>query len=140
VIGKHFSCPAIFINQMLQGDAPVIFGDGNQVRDYVYVSDVAKANLLALRNLNDGKAASSIDDYGYNIGTSIGTTVNELYEMLKCITGFDKSAKYDLPRKGELFKTYLDITKARQELNFEPSFPLKEGLRATFEYFKQIQL
>lgn len=68
---------------MLAGETPVIFGDGNQLRDYVFVAYVETANLLAMKRLAAMPPPSSIDDNAYNIGTGIGTPVNELFTYLK---------------------------------------------------------
>lgn len=131
---------AIFSNKMLKGEVPTIYGDGTQVRDYVYVGDVAMANLLSLQHLKEMKAPSSIDDHAYNIGTSIGTSVNELYDILSDIIGFQKMARHDAPRKGELYKTYLSIDKAKEELRFVPTVSLRDGLERTLAYFDRSDL
>ncbi|HQC88733.1 MAG TPA: NAD-dependent epimerase/dehydratase family protein, partial [Acetomicrobium sp.] len=125
---------AIFTNKMLRGEEPTIYGDGNQVRDYVFVGDVARANLLSLQHLDKMDFPSSIDDHAFNIGTSAGTSVNELYALLSEIIGFTKMANREEPRKGELYKIYLDIRKAREDLGFNPSVSLRDGLKATISY------
>jgi len=130
---------AIFSNKMLQGEVPTIYGDGNQVRDYVYVGDVARANLLSLRQLDSISLPSSIDDHAFNIGTSVGTSVNELYSLLSSIIGFKERAIHDEPRKGELYRTFLNIDKAKDKLGFKPSVSLRDGLEMTVNYFRAMK-
>jgi UDP-glucose 4-epimerase len=120
---------AIFTQKMLQGQTPSIFGNGNQIRDYVYVEDVAKANLLAL----DYEGEHSI----FNIGTSRGTQVNELYKKIANLIGFKNSPHYTAPRKGELQESALDSELAKKHLIWSPSVMLDEGLKKTVDYFKQ---
>ncbi|MDK2786137.1 MAG: UDP-glucose 4-epimerase [Thermotoga sp.] len=119
---------AIFTERMLKGEEVYIFGDGEYVRDYVYVDDVVESNLLAMeRGDNDV----------FNIGTGRGTTVNELFHMLKEITGYNREPVYKPPRKGDVRKSILDWTKAKEKLGWEPKVPLEEGLRLTVEYFRK---
>ncbi|HAA90016.1 MAG TPA: UDP-glucose 4-epimerase [Peptococcaceae bacterium] len=137
---------AIFGQRMLRGETPVIYGDGEQLRDYVYVGDVVQANLLALKKLQevasraDGSTAGNsvpgcaINDFAYNIGTGKGTSVNQLFAMLKQITGFAGNPDYGPERAGELKRIYLDVHKAQQELGWEPRVSLEEGLRLTVDY------
>ncbi len=127
---------AIFGLKMLKGETPVIYGDGEQVRDYVYVGDVVRANLLALERLQKGgisprAGGCAINDFAYNIGTGKGTTVNQLFGMLKELTGFSGEPEYGAERKGELRRIYLDVAKAKSELGWEPQVELWEGLRLT---------
>lgn len=135
---------AIFGLKMLKGETPVIYGDGEQVRDYVYVGDVVRANLLALRRLQEGRLSCrdggcAINDFAYNIGTGSGTTVNRLFNMLKEITGFTGEPEYGRERKGELRRVYLDASKAKSELGWEPQVDLREGLRLTVNYLSKRQ-
>jgi len=118
---------AIFTGQMLSGEQVVINGDGEQERDFVHVADCARANLLALTTENNGI---------FNIGAGIGTTVNQIYAVLKEITGYKKDAVHGPPKLGETEKIYLDATKAREILGWEPLVSLKEGLESTVTYFE----
>ena len=119
---------AIFTERMLRGEEVHIFGDGEYVRDYVYVDDVFSANLLAMEKG---------DNEVFNIGTGRGTTVNQLFKLLKEITGYDKEPVYKPPRKGDVRKSILDYTKAKEKLGWEPKIPLEEGLKLTVEYFRK---
>lgn len=118
---------AIFTNKMLRGEKVTVFGDGEYIRDYIYVDDVVKANILAMEK---GK------NMVLNIGTGKGTTVNELFKMLKNIIGYTDEPVHAPPRKGDVRRSVLDCSKAKQILGWEPKVSLEEGLRRTVEYFK----
>ncbi|MER3543763.1 MAG: UDP-glucose 4-epimerase [Chloroflexota bacterium] len=118
---------AIFIGQMLAGKQPTIFGSGEQERDFVYVGDCARANLLAMEDHVQGI---------FNIGSGRGTTINQIYALLSEITGYRRPPVYGPPRAGETFRIFLDATKARREMGWEPQVSLEEGLRRTVAYFR----
>ena len=118
---------AIFTDQMLQGGQPIINGSGEQERDFVYVGDIAEANVLAMERG---------DNQVYNLGWGVGTSVNEIFAKLKEITGYEREAVHGPPKLGEVFKIYLDASKARQELGWSPQVELEEGLRRTVKYFR----
>jgi UDP-glucose 4-epimerase len=118
---------AIFANKMLRSGQPVINGSGEQERDFVYVGDVAQANLLAL---------SKGDGGFYNIGTGVGTSINAIFASLKDATKYPASDVHGPPKAGEVFKIYLSVDKARRELGWSPSTALDEGLQRTVEYFR----
>jgi UDP-glucose 4-epimerase len=118
---------AIFIGQMSEGDTPRIFGDGEQVRDYVYVDDVVRANVLALTRGENGI---------FNIGSGIGTSVNRLYSLLSRLLLFDKRARHVEPRVGEIRRIYLNAERAYRELGWRSEIPLEEGLTRTIAWFR----
>jgi UDP-glucose 4-epimerase len=118
---------AIFTNKMLNGQTPTIFGNGKQTRDYVYVKDVARANLLALESNFSGVL---------NIGTGIETDVNTLATLIARHTQFAGQPMYHPPRPGEQFRSVIDAAKAKRELTWEPTVDLSGGLRETVEYFR----
>jgi UDP-glucose 4-epimerase len=119
---------AIFTGQMLRGEQPVINGSGEQERDFLYVEDVARANILALEKEGCGI---------YNLGWGKGTSVNEIFRLLKELTGYPGKAVHGPPKQGEVFKIRLKADKAKRELGWEPLVPLEEGLKATVEYFRR---
>lgn len=119
---------AIFTGQMLQGEQVRINGDGEQERDFVHVYDCAQANLLAVTVPH----ASGI----FNLGSGKGTTVNQIYQALKEITGYPLDAIHGPAKLGETSKIYLDASKARQTFGWEPSLDLFNGLTNTVEFFK----
>jgi len=119
---------AIFIGLMLSGKTPTIFGDGEAVRDYVYVSDVVDANLRAL---------TRGDNQIVNIGSGIGTSVNQIYAKLCEILAFDKPAIHAAARLGEIQRVYLDARKAEKVLGWKPTVSFDEGLRRTVEWSRR---
>lgn len=119
---------AIFTGLMLAGKQVVINGDGEQERDFVYVGDCAMANLLALK---------AGDDSGiYNLGSKIGTNVNQIFEALKKITAYQKDAVHGPAKIGETRQIYLDASKIEKELGWKQSVGLMEGLERTVEFFR----
>jgi UDP-glucose 4-epimerase len=118
---------AIFTGQMLAGEQVVINGDGEQERDFVHVADCARANLYAITTANNGI---------FNIGSGAGTTVNQLYQALKEITGYPLDAIYGPPKLGETRKIYLDAAMACEKLGWQPTVGLIPGLESTVEYFR----
>jgi UDP-glucose 4-epimerase len=116
---------AIFIGLMLDGKRPRIFGSGEQVRDYLYVEDVVEANVIALSR-GGGEMV--------NLGTGIGTSVNDIFRELKSILRFDGEPIYDAPRPGEVQRIYLDASRARRVLGWEPRTTFRDGLAKTVEW------
>ena len=123
---------AIFTGQMLNGEQVVINGDGEQERDFVFVGDCAKANLLAITQPH----SSGI----YNLGSARGTTVNQIFQVLKEITNYPKEPVHRAAKLGETRKIYLDATKAQDELGWKPDVQFMEGMLRTVDYFKQKEL
>lgn len=122
---------AIFTGQMLSGEQTVINGDGNQERDFVYVGDCANANLLATTS----EHANTI----YNLGCGRGSSVNQIHDLLKKITRYDKSPEYGPGKLGETRKIYLDAAKANKELGWKPLVSLEDGLSLTVKYFNKFE-
>jgi UDP-glucose 4-epimerase len=120
---------SIFLGQLLRGLQPVINGDGEQLRDYVYISDVVSANLLVL---------SKGDNQAFNVGWSKGTSVNEIFKNLVSILGCDVRAVHGPPKLGEIRQTYLNSSKASELLGWKPKVSLHEGLAKTAEFFRPI--
>jgi len=118
---------AIFAVKMLRGEQAIINGSGEQERDFAYVGDVARANLLALDRGDGGF---------YNIGTGAGTSINEIFSRLKSSTGYEKQDVHGPAKAGEVFKIYLQADRARRELGWQPTTSLEEGLHRTVEYFR----
>jgi UDP-glucose 4-epimerase len=115
---------AIFLGALKRGDEARIFGDGVQVRDYVYVGDVARATLSAL----------GADGGVFNVGTGTPTSVVDLYALCARVAGSDAAAVHAPARLGELQRSYLDPGLAARELGFAPMVELEDGLRATWDW------
>jgi UDP-glucose 4-epimerase len=116
---------AIFLGRLAAGEAPRIFGNGRQTRDYVYAGDVAAATL----------AAAWRDGGVFNVGTGVETSVVELYEVCRRVAGSSLEAESAPARLGELQRSVLDVALAERELGWRAEVPLEEGLRRTWESF-----
>ena len=121
---------AIFSQAMLEGKQPVIFGTGEQERDFVYVQDVVDANLLAINENVTG---------AYNIGSGESTSVNQIYQMLRDLYRFRKTPLKSPARLGDVLKISLNSEKSLREMGWRPRTGLQEGLALTAEYFKKAQ-
>jgi UDP-glucose 4-epimerase len=119
---------AIFCQNLVDGVTPEIHWDGEQSRDFVYVGDCARANLLALEG-GDGQA--------YNVGTATGTSINELYSTLTAIVGRDPAPRRAPRRPGDVRHSFLDCAKIERELGWRAEVSLREGLARTWQHFRQ---
>jgi len=119
---------AIFTGKMMAGEPVVINGDGEQTRDFVYVSDCAHANYLA--------ATVDHEPGIYNIGWGLPTSVNQIFSALAKATDYKLPAEYGAAKVGETRHIYLDASKARKDLGWNATVNLDEGMRQTVEYFK----
>jgi len=119
---------AIFAGRLLAGEDPVVYGDGTQTRDYTFVRDIVAANLAA--------AAHPQAHGAYNIGTGTESSVLEVLAAMRAAAGIDPNAfrpQFEPPRLGELDRSSLDVSKARDELGFTAATPLVEGMRAVLD-------
>ncbi len=116
----------IFLNIIKKGEGPVIYGDGNSVRDYIYINDAIDATLLLLKKDNPDKI--------FNVGSGSGTSLNELITIMSTITGQSISPKYVSDNRGGLQKIVLDVSKIRQSVGWTPKVSLQEGIRRTWRY------
>ncbi|MFC2165096.1 SDR family oxidoreductase [Acidobacteriota bacterium] len=118
-----------FITRLLKGNAPNIYGDGKQSRDFTYVSNVVDANLLAAKT-------PDISGEVFNIGCGSQTTVNLLAEILSKIMKADIEPSYDKERLGDVRHSFADVSSAEKALHYNPHVQLEEGLARTVEWFK----
>ncbi len=118
---------AIFIGLMLEGRAPHIFGTGDQVRDYLYVGDVVRANVLAVE-----RGGGAI----LNLGTGVGTSVLDIVRELNRILGTHLHPVHEPARPGEVQRIYLDATRAREVLGWVPEVSFAQGLERTVEWHR----
>ncbi|MBN1299077.1 MAG: NAD-dependent epimerase/dehydratase family protein [Actinobacteria bacterium] len=119
---------AIFSNKFIQGSCPVINGDGKQTRDYVFVKDAVDANVRAIESKFSG---------ALNIATSQETNVNELFYMLRQISGKSIKETHGPAKPGEQYRSVLDYGLANKVLGWKPSVPIIEGLKITYQWFEK---
>ena len=120
---------SIFAGLLLNGEVAKIFGDGSQERDYIYISDVVDANILALNSAN-----KSI----YNISTGQGLSVIKIFNMIKTLTKSTNEPIYMPSRKSDVDKIILDNTKALNDLKWEPKVSIENGISSTINYLLEI--
>jgi len=119
---------AIFTGLMLEGKRPRIFGDGSQVRDYLYVDDVVEANVLALTR-GSGETL--------NLGTGVGTSVLDIVREINAALGTRLEPIHEAARPGEIQRIYLDASRAKQVLEWSPRVSFPDGLRLTVSWFRE---
>jgi UDP-N-acetylglucosamine/UDP-N-acetyl-alpha-D-glucosaminouronate 4-epimerase len=122
---------AKFITQMLQGEHPTIFGDGQQSRDFAYVENVGHANLLAC-----SAPGKQVVGQVFNIATGVRFDLNETFRLLKKLTGYSGEVKYGPERTGDVKHSLADLSLAKKHLGYEPSVDFEEGLRRTIEWYR----
>lgn len=126
---------AIFGERLRAGRPLTVYGDGRQTRDYVFVADVARANLHATTcKLAPG---SQLDDLAFNIGTAVETSVTELAEALFRATGSSVEVEHAPARPGELARSAVSHDKAKREWGWEPEVDLDDGLRQTYQWITE---
>ncbi|HJJ30034.1 MAG TPA: SDR family oxidoreductase [Methanocorpusculum sp.] len=114
-----------FTERILHGKRPIIFGDGKQTRDFVFVKDVVQANILAMNSHISGL---------YNVGTGIQTSLNDLAGMIMRAAGVSSEIIYEAARPGDIRYSVADITKAGKELGYAPKYSIEDGIRETVGY------
>lgn len=123
---------AIFSSRLRDREGLTIYGDGSQTRDYVFVGDVARANLMV--SAGDPPTIDSVDDAAFNVGTGIETSVNDLARMLLDISGADVSVGHVASRAGELLRSAVDSSKLAADRGWVPQVTLNDGLQQTYEW------
>ena len=118
-----------FIDLMLDGERPVIYGDGEQSRDFTFIDNVVEANILAAEGDATGEA--------FNVGCGDRATVNELVDTLNDLLDTDIDPIYDDPRPGDVRHSHADISKAEELLDYEPEVGFEAGLERTIPYYRE---
>ncbi len=118
-----------FAAAVLDDTQPLIYGDGEQTRDFTFVENAVQANLLAFE-------APSASGNVYNIGTGFAISLNKIVELLRSISGKKIEPQYDPPREGDIRDSLADIRRAKEDLGYEPAVMFEEGLRRTFEWYR----
>ncbi len=119
---------AIFAMLLLRGERPTIFGDGSKTRDYVFVEDVVRANLLAMEKAPLGAC--------YNIGTGRPTTDQRIFDLVRAAVGTNLTPIYGTKRPGEVDHIYLDCRRVEHELGWGPEVPLEEGIQRAVAFYR----
>lgn len=121
---------SIFAKAIVQGSPIIVYGDGKQTRDFIYVDDVVEANILGMQHQVTGI---------YNVSTGIASSVNLLVDEFRNISGKDIEVVYDKPRLGDIRDSVLATDKSEKELLFTAKYNLHDGLIKTYEYFKTVE-
>jgi nucleoside-diphosphate-sugar epimerase len=130
---SHYSgVLAIFCRRMLAGEQPTIYGDGEQSRDFTYIDNVVRGNLLAAE-----AAAEKVAGRMMNLATGSRITLNETFRILRDLTGYKGEPAYADPRSGDIRDSLADIGLARELLGYRPTVDFREGLRRTVEWYRE---
>ena len=121
----------LFVSRILSGQSPSIYGDGLQSRDFTYVANIVRGNLLA-------SEASNVGGRVFNVADGRQTTLLQLLELLAKLLGKEISPTFLPPRLGDVRESLADVTQARKFLGYEPAVGLEEGIRRTIDYYRQI--
>ncbi len=127
---QYSAAVPIFTSALLRGDVPTIYGDGEQSRDFTYVTSVVEANVLAGEN---DRAPGGV----FNVARGDTVTVNELFTSLTGLIGVDTKARFADARRGDIKHSYADITRAQDVLGYVPLLGFEDGLRLTVDWFRE---
>ena len=122
----------IFVSKLLKGERPIIFGDGNQTRDFVFIDNVVQANIraaLETKAVHSGRA--------FNVGCGTSITINELFGIIAEELGSDIEPVYEEPRPGDVRDSVADIDAAKLAFGYDPTIDVREGLRRSLEWYRQ---
>lgn len=117
-----------FIQRAIKGEPLIIYGDGEQTRDFIYVKDVVRANIIALKSKKSGV---------FNVATGKRVSINELASLINQLVDVNSEPVYDKPREGEIRHSFGDITRIKDQLGFEPTYSMESGLKETIEWFEE---
>jgi UDP-glucose 4-epimerase len=126
---------AKFITQMLEGEAPTVFGDGKQSRDFTYVDNVVEANLLA-----SAAPASEVAGRVFNVATGSRIDLTQTFHFLKKLTGYSGELKYGPERSGDVKHSLADISRAEKHMGYRPKVNFEEGLARTIAWYRDREL
>jgi len=121
---------SIFLDKAAAAEKPIIYGDGSQYRDFVFVKDVVRANLAAA-------AADKTDERVFNIGTGQFVRIRQLWDAVQNLSGVKIEPAFAPARPGEIRESVADIGRARSALGFQAAHPLEKGLQITFDWYRQ---
>lgn len=118
---------AIFCETMIKGGVPEIYGDGTQTRDFIYVKDVAKANVVAIH---------ALDNSIYNCCTGVEVSVNELYKTIAGNLSFHHEPMMKAPREGDIYRTFMTYKKLNDAIGWAPSYDMVNGIEETLNFYR----
>jgi UDP-N-acetylglucosamine 4-epimerase len=133
--GAYAAVIPLFFKGALTNQSPIINGDGSITRDFTYIENVVQINWNALTTTNPESFGQA-----YNVACGQTTTLTQLWQAIKTISGSAVEAKYGEPRKGDILQSLADISKARNLLNYDPKVGLEEGLRKSLEWYKGLDM
>ena len=122
----------IFVSMLLKGERPVIYGDGEQTRDFVYIDDVIQANIKAATRVKP-----EYSGHAFNVGGGTCISINELYRIIAGELNCDLEPVHDLPRSGEVKDSLADIQSARNAFEYEPRIDVREGLKRSLDWYRR---
>lgn len=120
---------SLFMTHAVAKEPPVIYGDGRQYRDFIFVKDVVAANLLASQAVDAGGKL-------FNVGTGSFVRIGELWEKVCRLAGLDMEPRFAPPRPGDIVESVAGIDRIRTEFGFSPAYGFEEGLKLTFEWYR----
>jgi len=130
---QYAAAVPIFITRMVKGERPSIYGDGEQTRDFVFVLDIAQANILAAET-------PGVDGEVFNIASEGSLTINALVRTINEVLGAAIEPSYEPPRPGDILHSAADIERARERLNFRPLYDFRQGLEMTIAWYKSKEI
>jgi UDP-N-acetylglucosamine/UDP-N-acetylgalactosamine 4-epimerase len=130
--GPYAAVIPLFVSAMLRNESPVIFGDGTTTRDFTFVRNVVNANLLAVVSENDFSQSTIM-----NVACGGTISLNDLFEKIAAIIGFDQGVTYLDERRGDIKSSFADISKVKETLKYLPEVDIDKGLEITINWFKQ---
>lgn len=122
----------IFVAKLLKGERPVIYGDGNQTRDFVFIENVVQANIRAAE-----RTKPEFSGCAFNVGCGARITINELYQIIVEELGLSIEPKYEPARTGEVRDSLADISRAREAFGYDPAIDVREGLRRSLDWYRK---
>jgi UDP-N-acetylglucosamine 4-epimerase len=128
--GEYAAAIPLFMDALIKNKSPFINGDGEQFRDFTFVENAVQANIKSMQT-SDISALSQV----YNIALGEKTSINQLFEILKNISGVDLPSAYREDRPGDIRDSLADISKAKRLLGYEPNIKIQEGLKITLDWF-----
>lgn len=131
--GAYAAVIPLLMKAIVNNTSPLINGDGSQTRDFTFVDNAVQANIRAL--LSPGKPLHTV----FNVAVGEQISLNELWAMLKNLSGTNLRAQYGPSRPGDIRDSLADISRIRETLNYDPAFDVKEGLAITFDWFRKIK-